>query len=253
MNAREILIHFALKYNGEWDKIYNAIQSKEEISEVEQNELVAKLGNQKTITILDENYPEKLKQSYRPPFVLFYKGDLSLLNSEETKVATLSSKNPTDYTIKSIDKITSELTSEIVINGLAKGGDRKVLENVLNRGLKAICVLGCGIDYVYPKENQDLYEKVEQNGLLISEYPSLVEPHVSNFYNRNRIIASICDKVLGFQVNTHSGSLVLIEQVLNNGKDIYIVPQPIFEENISNNMLIREGACLVEKIDDLYE
>ena len=118
---RNILIYFAIKYHGDYQKILNAIKTKEKV----QNEDLQKIKNIKALTIIDENYPLSLKNCYMPPFVIFYQGDISLIN-EENLLSVVGSRNPSDYGVKATKKVLNDFLSEydcIIVSGLAKGID----------------------------------------------------------------------------------------------------------------------------------
>ena len=188
LEGRNLLLYLSIKYEGDWDKIYFAIKAKEKISKEEVEEAVS-TNKTPFITIIDDEYPDALKNIYKPPFVLFYYGDLSLLDNSNSFLAVVGSRNCYKENCDALNKIISELNNEyIIISGLAIGIDTCAHKSILRNGGKTIAVLGCGIDYIYPKENQDLYQTIKQSNLLISEYPSLIKPNSEHFPIRNRII-----------------------------------------------------------------
>ena len=149
---RNILIHFAIKYNGDYIKILSAIKDKEIVT----NEDIEKIkkANICALTCLDDNYPSFLREIYAPPFVLFYKGDISLLNSD--MISVIGSREPTSYGKEVTEKVLNELFEErdvTIVSGLAKGIDAIAHEVALNNNQKTIAILGSGIDICYPKEN----------------------------------------------------------------------------------------------------
>lgn len=236
--ARQDLIAIAIRHQGDWNSIYADIQAKAIPSEEE----LAKAENVDCITMLDSEYPNSLKQGFKPPFVLFYKGDKTLLNDTNI-IAVVGGHNPKERIVNFTEKFVSS-RNETIINGLSLGIATKGLETALKNGNKVIAVLGSGIDNCYPTQNKALYNEIALKGLLISEYPFDTEPLPVNFPMRNRIIANLSNKVCVMEMKKQSGTMVLINFALQNGKDIYIVPD-IEEEDNAANQLIDEGAhCL---------
>ena len=235
MNNREKLISYALEAKGDYFKIKKFILDNKTPREFE--------GNVKAITILDDIYPRKLYELRYPPFVLFYKGNINLLKEE--CVGVVGSRQPCEYALNATSKLCSEL-DEVVISGLAKGIDRQA--HIYSK--KTIGVLGCGIDYIYPFDNKDLFLKLEKEGLILSEYPEKVLPINYHFPFRNRIICGLSNKLFVMQSNTNSGTMTSVNEMLELGREIEVLPYDIFDENgINNNNLIKEGATLLNLKD----
>lgn len=226
--TRSILIAYALKYKGHWKEIFEAIQKQENI-----DEFLEEAEKTQAITIFDEDYPQILKNVLHPPFVLFYKGNRSLLNEYKHKVAFSGARNKVDE--MAINLITDKIKENefIVVSGMARGTDEKVLENVIFHNV--IGVLGCGINKVYPQCMVGEYDNVASNGLLISEYPNNCEPESENFIMRNRIIAALSDSVIAInKVSTTIGFALSLH------KTVYAVPHSF--EDCETNQLILDGA-----------
>lgn len=252
MEIRDILICFSIKYNGDFDRIYKAITKKEEISFEEFEEM--KKMNLKVITCLDANYPQSLKNCYKPPLVLFYKGDISLLN-EKYKLAVVGSREPSIYGKEATVKILDELLIKqeiIIVSGLARGIDSLAHKEALKNNCKTIAVLGCGLNNYFPYSNIELRNDIEEYGLVISEYPPFVEARSENFPLRNRIIAALSDAVLICDAKKRSGTQITANYALEFGKDILCIPHSILEENLCN-ILIKEGAIPVFDGDDISD
>ena len=245
MNSKEVLGYLAIKHSGDWVKVYNSIKEKESISTAEVEQVISECKNN-FITILDEEYPEFLKNIYRPPLVLFYKGDISLLK-EKRLLAVVGTREPSSYGVFATEKIISELDKNIVIvSGLAKGIDAIAHKCAMNNGLKTVAFLGCGINYIYPAENFKLYKDIEENGLIVSEYPDMVQPDKENFPFRNRLIAGISSGVLAIEGKNRSGTSTTVSSAAAFGKTVMAIPTQITDENDSLcNLLIRDGATLV--------
>lgn len=241
MGNRERLIALSLKYEGNYTKIKEAIKNKEEVTEIEYD---------KCITILDDDYPRALLDLKMPPFVLFYKGNKELL--KENAISIVGSRLACDYALRSTKELVNHYNDFVVISGLAKG-----IDGLAHRyANKSIGVLGCGIDYIYPYENLDLFLKLEKDGLIISEYPGLVKPLGYHFPFRNRIIAALGDCLYVMQSSEKSGTVTTINEALELNKDIKVLPYDIHNEcGKYNNKLINDGALLIEenelKIDNI--
>jgi len=250
MNPREKIIYLALKYRGDWNNIYRAMKSKEEVDEEEVYETLQYLDCD-VMTIVDSDYPDNLFNIYKPPFVLFYKGDRSLLNQYDRTLAVVGRRDPTSYGIITTHSILEEIDKErIIVSGLAYGVDRIAHEVALERGMKVIAVIGSGLDHFYPMENYDLFEKIKNVGIVVSEYPSFVFPERINFPRRNRIIAGLARGVLITEAQKRSGTSITANAALAFGRDVYCVPSQDLN-NSGCNELIKEGAYLVESGSDV--
>lgn len=230
---RNKLIAYALKYQGDYNQILKAILTKEEAKEIEANNC---------LTILDEGYPKEFLCLKSPPFVLFYKGNLDLLKEE--KIAIVGSRKACTYALEATKLLALKNADKVIVSGLAKGIDAKAH----TYATKTIGVIGCGIDYIYPIENKLLYQRIEKEGLLISEYPSFCKPLSYHFPFRNRLIASLANTVYIMQSSEKSGTITTVNEALELGKDIKVLPYDIFmEEGIYNNQLINDGALIIKK------
>ncbi len=225
---RDELISYSFYCGGEYDRILKAIRSKKKVT-------VVKIDN--AITILDEGYPKKLLDLKYPPFVLYYKGDLSLLNEE--LYAMVGSRDPCAYALAATKAVALHNQDRVLVSGLAKGIDACGHRNAG----KSIGILGCGIDRIYPLCNKDLYEDLERNGLILSEYPSSCDPYGYHFPFRNRIIAALSKTVYIMQSAKRSGTMTTVNEALELGREIRVLPYDIFmKEGLQNNELIYEGA-----------
>jgi DNA processing protein len=253
MNSNNVLAYLAIKFNGDWNKVYHAIKFKEVVNLVEVEQVISECKN-KFITILDEEYPDSFKNIYRPPMVLFYKGDISLLNNKRI-LGVVGTRNPSDYGIYAAKKVIRETDQDIVIvSGLAKGIDSIAHETAIETKKKTIAFLGCGINYIYPTENYQLYKDIEENGLILSEYPDMTPPDKENFPFRNRLIAGLSKGVLAVEAKNKSGTSTTITSAAAFGKLVLAIPSPIDDEDDSLcNALIRDGAVVVTSGKDINE
>lgn len=248
---REILLYFALKYEGDFTKIYNALQKKEKVDDHHQNKLKEKVNSQ-YVTIIDEDYPEQLKNISCPPFVLFYHGDLDLIKGN--LIAVIGMRQASDYGKCAVDYFVRELVGFgwTIVSGLALGIDFYAHQDSLNCNGSTVAVLGSGINNCYPKRHQSLYNQLTKTQLVISEYPDLTKASPNNFPSRNRIIAGLVTKILVVEAKERSGTMITVGFGLEGGKDICCVPGR-FNENKGCNLLIQQGAKLVLQVDDIFD
>lgn len=248
---RKILLYLSLKYQGNYLKIYQAIQNKEKVDVSFLNHIEQEI-HANYLTILDADYPECFKHISCPPFVLYYYGNKQLLQEKETLVV-IGKRQASEYGLKMTNLLISQITNHhpCIISGLAKGIDAKAHQSALFYQLPTIAVLGCGIDFCYPIENQELYQQVKAKGLILSEYPNQLPPQKQNFLVRNRLLAALGKTILVIEANRKSGTMNTVSYALEYGKDICCVPTNALEES-GCNYLIQQGARLVETGKDIF-
>ena len=234
-----ILLYFSIKYKGDWDAIFSALENKEHVSLKEIQTLEKELKNKKYsyITILDSNYPNKLKAAYKPPFVIWYEGDIKMLNN---MLLCLSGEEVTDIDKNRIDKFLPEVHKN---HRLVMGHFKGLSDYLIKKSQEMIQICAQGINTI----KRDIYSK---NTLFISEYPYDTKPKKDHFANRNRIISSFCESLILFNSRKQSGINSLINSFLNQGKDIYCFPGDGSSED-GNSELIKTGANLITSIQDI--
>lgn len=247
-NNIEKIIKSGLLKGKEWIRI------KENNFE-ESNKLLDYLNGNRIgfITYNSISYPEKLKYISDPPYVLFYRGDLSLILSKT--VAVVGSRKCTAYGEEITRLIVKELCKMkyTVISGVSYGIDTVAHKEMLINNGKTIGVLGCGIDVIYPKINRRLYDEIVRFGLLISEFLPGTTPFSFNFPRRNRIISGLSSSVIVVEATAKSGSLITVNYALDQGKDIMAVPGSVINSGSKGcNQLIRDGAASFTEMEDLY-
>lgn len=251
-DGRLILIYLAIKYEGDYNKILLAIENDD--YDVSLDEAIRAYESLKchVLTLLDYDYPPKLKKMWHPPLVIFYYGDISLLNHRS--IAIVGSREYSEYGKTCTETIVNELDKDIVVvSGLARGIDTAAHECAIKNGARTVAVLGSGIDYCYPPENQELYDEIKKNHLLISEYPFRATPDSAHFPNRNRIVVGLSDSIYVPQINTYqSGTMISLNLANDNGKLVFIAPHPPGSTTI-NNALINEGAILAESAEQMMD
>jgi DNA processing protein len=244
-DGRMLLIYLAVKYEGDFNKIMSELYLHNTNIPYEDAIKVYKSLPCKTLTFLDYDYPQKLKEIKKPPIVLFYYGDISLLDKQI--FAVVGSRNYSEYGKTCAEQIIKEVCKgRVILSGLARGIDTIAHQAAIDNGGKTIAVLGSGIDNCYPTENKELYEEIKKNHLLISEYPFNATPDSVHFPMRNRIIVGLSDAVYVPQINTHqSGTMITINLALSCGREIFVAPHPPGSPTI-NNQMINEGAILAD-------
>ena len=256
MNSwRILLIYLAIKYDGDYDAILQAAISKLNPDFIDVEQVVSKLTC-KTLTLLDPDYPLYLKKMARPPLVLFYKGDISLIDDAHinSNLAVVGTRNPSDYGSFHTKRIVSEVADRVtIISGLAQGIDAIAHQAAIDAGGKTVAVLGSGIDYPWPVENGPLYDKIiESGGLVISEYPNKSLPMGFHFPTRNRLIAMFSKALLVTQGNGFkTGTSITVGFAQSYGKEVMCIPFPLEDTESFCNHLLYEGAALVRNGEDV--
>ncbi len=199
------------------------------------------------VTLQDAVYPERLKNIFDPPVVLYVKGRLPTID-EEAAIGVVGTRKATTYGIKMARKLGYEITKcgGLVVTGLAEGVDSAAAEGALRAGGSVIGVLGCAIDDIFPKWNDVLYGDVALSGALVSEYPPGEPLGRKNFPERNRIISGLSLGVAVIEAPAKSGALITASLALEQGREVFAVPGNADAVNCDgSNELIRDGAQLV--------
>lgn len=211
-----------------------------------------KMEDINTITILDEEYPKRLKDIYDSPLVLYKKGDI--LEEDNLSIGIVGSRKTTAYGKWACEKFTKELVKLgiTIISGIALGIDTVAHNTALKEGGRTIGIIGSGIDVVYPKSNKDLYGRIIDNGAILTEFPLNTPPLAYNFPQRNRIIAGLSCGIIVVEAKEKSGSLITAHHGLEQGKDVFSIPGNINSiYSKGTNKLIKDGAIPLLDIDDI--
>jgi len=199
------------------------------------------------LTMQDADYPDRLRNIYDPPCLLYCKGNLPAVD-EEVAVAVVGTRGATPYGIRQAERMGYELAAggALVVTGLAKGIDSEAARGALRAGGRVIGVLGNGLDVIYPPENRYLYEDVAASGALLSEYAPGTQPVGKHFPIRNRILSGLSLAAMVVEAPEQSGALITAAAALEQGRDLYAVPGAVDAEMSRGcNRLIREGAVLI--------
>lgn len=219
----------------------------------ERREEVAALG-ERVVVRTDAEYPQLLREIPDPPLVLHCRGDRSLLT--RGAVAIVGSRRATPYAINVAAHLTKPLAAAglVIVSGLARGVDAAAHTAALDAGGTTIAVLGTGIDVVYPRSNMRLFERIAEQGLLVSEFPPATPPLAANFPMRNRVISGLASGTVVVEATSRSGSLITARMAAEQGREVFAVPGSIFSPTSEGtHRLIQYGAKLVHDVNDIVE
>lgn len=208
----------------------------------------------RVVTQADPAYPQAFRALPDPPFVLYAMGDVHLMG--DPAIGIVGTRAPTDYGWRVASRLAYELARAGygIASGMARGIDAAAQAAALDAGGATVGVLGHGIDRMYPAENERLFARVRERGLLISELPPGEEPLAGNFPRRNRLIAALSAGVLVVEMGEKSGARHTVEFALELGKEVFAIPGPIGSPmSAGTNQLLKEGARLVTSAQDILE
>ena len=210
----------------------------------------------RVMTCQDAGYPERLRNIYDPPLVLYCKGK-EIAFDEEVAIAMVGTRTCTPYGVRVAGKLAMDLarSGAVLVSGIAEGIDAASIRGALKGGGRVVSVLGGGIDRRYPASSAPLYDDVAAAGALISEYPPGTETNGKHFPVRNRIISGLSLGVVVVESAVKGGALLTAEHALDQDRDIFAVPGPVDAPTSGGtNRLIRLGtAKLTEKAWDILE
>ncbi|MGQ9608517.1 MAG: DNA-processing protein DprA [bacterium] len=204
------------------------------------------------IKIDDEEYPANLRTIYDPPPIIYIKG--SIIPNDSQSISIVGARKASAYGKSVAENISKGLVLKgfTIVSGMAHGIDASAHNAALDAGGRTIAVMGNGLDIIYPPNNEKLYERIINSGAVISEFPMGTEPKKENFPIRNRIISGLSLGTLVVEASNHSGALITANYALEQGREVFAVPGPIFSETSKGtNSLIKQGAKLVESTDDI--
>lgn len=263
-----------LKIKGIGEKTIKNILDQDIKNSVDKHIEYMEKNNIDIISIRDNEYPQILKEIYDPPISLYVKGNKAILNNYA--IAIIGCRDATEYGKSAAKYFAYNLAKKgiNIVSGLAKGVDSyahigatcaQIEENnsqnssyphvdKINSCGKTIAVLGNGLDIIYPKENQILAEKIlEEDGIILSEYPLGTKPNKMNFPARNRIVSGLSKGVLVVEAKERSGTLITVDFALEQGRDVFVVPGNINSANsVGTNRLIQQGAKLVVNYNEIF-
>jgi len=215
-------------------------------------ELITK-ENIDCLDIFDQDYPSLLKEIENPPIVLYLKGNRKVLG--KFLFAIVGSRKPTSYGISIAGDFSDQLSGRgiVIVSGLARGIDTIVHQKAIKAG-ETIAVLGSGLLNIYPRENNILAREIACSGAVVSEFPLLTSPSRDNFPRRNRIVSGMSKGVLVVEATSRSGALITAHSACEQNREVFAIPGSINSSlSKGTHILIKEGAKLVDCLDDILE
>lgn len=204
-------------------------------------------------TIVDADYPARLRSIYAPPPVLYYQG---ILPTVQRSLAFVGSRQANHYGKRIIEQLIPPLTMHFtIVSGGAIGADSMAHRATIAAGGTTIVVVGSGLLKPYPRQNKKLFEDaIAMGGAVISLFSPCTDPLPGNFVARNRVIAGLVDGVVVVQAAQKSGTHITAQFALDQGRDVFAVPGP-FDDPLSAgcHSLIQQGAKLIVKVDDILQ
>jgi DNA processing protein len=202
----------------------------------------------------ENDFPQKLVNIPDPPFGLFYKGELP--DDNLPTVAMIGARKCSDYGKYMAEKFAMGFGKNKIniISGMAYGIDGISQRAAIDAGARSYGILGSGVDVIYPKSNEKLYNDLIKFGGVISEYPPGMDARPSLFPPRNRIISGLSDVVLVVEAREKSGTLITVDMALEQGREVYAVPGRCSDLlSMGCNVLIRQGAMVATSYQDIID
>ncbi len=200
------------------------IQKKDLFEKAEKEILFLKKNGIEPLFYLDKNYPERLKNCYDSPLMLFYKGSVDL--NSHRMIAIVGTRFITPYGKDFTERLIADLVqyNVVVVSGLAYGVDVQAHKSAVNNNVPTIGVVAHGLDRLYPSDNKPTADKMLLNGGIVTEYPSGTKPDRENFPARNRIVAGMCDAVIVIESAEKGGALITAELANDYNRDVFALP-----------------------------
>ena len=206
------------------------------------------------VSLEDASYPKKLSYIVQAPYGLYYLGELP--KEDQKRVAIVGARTRSAYGGQIAEKLAYALAEAgvDVISGMALGIDADGHRGALAGGGKSYAVLGCGVDVCYPKSNDYLYDKLQRQGGILSEFPPGTKPLPVFFPQRNRIIAGLSDYTVVIEARIKSGSLITADFAMEQGREVYALPGRINDPLSQGcNSLIQQGAGIITSVEDFLK
>ena len=208
------------------------------------------------ITVADKIYPRLLKEIVRPPYLLYVKGDASILSFSKI-IGVVGTRKITQYGKQVTEMLTADLVNAgfVTVSGLALGVDACAHTATIDAGGKTIAVLGCGVDCCYPRENQKIYDRIlSTGGAIVSNFPPSMEATRFTFPARNALIAGLSQALLVTEGAADSGSLITAEYAKKFRRPLFAVPGPITSSlSKGTNSLLKTNGIAVTSIKDILD
>lgn len=263
-----------IKYFGDVEKAYNTKESEltniigshfaakfiQFRSQFDRQKLAQDLKKKEIVVLTQENedYPTSLKNIPDPPICLYVKGNVNNFNFEKDYfIGIVGTRKPTSYGQKIAGKFAYDLSSVgfNIVSGMAVGVDTIAHQSCLEAKGKTVAILGCGVDIIYPRQNEKLYQNIiKSGGLIISEFPPGHTVLKGLFVARNRLISGLSKGVLVIEGAADSGALITARYAAQQGKEVFAPPGPLTSQmSQAPNLLLKQGAKLVTSVEDILE
>ncbi len=201
------------------------------------------------------DYPDRLREIYDPPPVLWTRGETALLGLPG--IAVVGTRHPSPYGAGMAQMLSRDLANRGVIiqSGMARGVDTEAHKGAIEAKGKTVAVWGTGIDVIYPKENKRLAEQIIMSGgCILTEFPTGTFPAPQNFPLRNRVLSGMSVGVLVIEAAENSGTRITARCAMEQNRDVYAVPGNVTNKNAwGPNTLIKQGAKLTATWEDIWE
>lgn len=234
------------------DKMLDAMESTP-IEKADEIIAVCKQNGWDIITVDDENYPNKLKEIFDPPAVLYVDGKMPDVD-KMLSIAVVGTRKPSNYA-KSVARVISKglaRCNAVVISGGALGIDTSAHIGALECGGITVAVMGCGLGSNYLASNENLRRRITEKGAVISEFPPFTPASRFTFPMRNRIISGLADGVFVAEAGTKSGSLITATFAVSQNRDMFATAASIFDKRFNGtNKLISDGAVPVVDVESI--
>ena len=248
-----VLLYFVIKYKANWDKIYNALDTKEKIF-LEDLQNIEENINSQYLTILNPLYPRSLKSVYKPPFVIFYEGNIELLNYPQKLITITGGFNLNSYINNVVEDFTKQLilSRKIIITGFNLGVETKVQQIIKKMSKKPTSIAVISKWNNWTPLQKELLFHLKKYHLVISEYPFMMfeDETFLEQDNKSNLLLGLSRTILFLPFNDEKYVNDLLNFALEDHKEIFAVPHQIYEK-FKTNKLIKTCAKLVENIEDL--
>ncbi|HUI26810.1 MAG TPA: DNA-processing protein DprA [Candidatus Kryptonia bacterium] len=243
----------ALECAGVRREVADAIHRFDEWRRVDEQLARVRRCGARVVTWTDRDYPENLRQIHDPPPFLFIRG--ALQPADRLAVALVGSRTASSYGLQITREISQGLARAgvTVVSGLARGIDAEAHRATIEADGRTAAVLGSGIDVVYPSEHHALFTAIAEHGAVMSEFLMGTKPDAENFPSRNRIISGLALGTVIVEATEKSGSLITAQAAVDQGREVFAVPGPVGARSRGTHKLIREGAKLTERVEDILE
>jgi DNA processing protein len=215
---------------------------------------LCRANNVSIVSDSDAPYPKLLREIHDPPGVLYVQGQL--LPEDALSIAIVGTRHATQYGLAQADRLAQGLARAglTIVSGMARGIDAAAHRGALQAGGRTVAVLGSGVLNLYPPEHQDLAAEIAARGAVLSEAPPRSPPASGAFPQRNRIITGLSVGVIVVEAALRSGALISAEHAMEQGREVFAVPGRVDSRASRGcHRLLREGAKLVENVDDVLD